>query len=326
MSRRYRSCWFVRSAVVLGLISAPSTMADAAVVSSLSSQPVSVGTVVAGRKYRLAATGVADLFAAFNGGQGRRFTPAGKPTYPFPPPYTTFWPNGLDYDPSNSPTAFGLGGPGKLIGALMYTFTASPGGYADYKVPAADGSFTATSTGSVYAMVNDCPGCYVDNAGNLDVSLVEVIASAVVSARSAQPIYVGAVVAGRSYRLIATGQSDLYPAFNGGQGLPFTPAGKPTHAFPSPYAPFWPDGLDYDPSNSPTAWGVAGPGKSLGSLVISFAPAPTVFSDYQALAANGSFLAPVTGPVYALVNDCPGCYVDNSGSIDVTLIADDQML
>ncbi len=100
--------------------------AQAATVNAASVAPTFIGNVVAGKAYRVTASGRADLCTGCNGGQGLNFTPDGRPTSAFAPPYAAFYPNGLDYDPSSGPTAYGIGGPQRLYGALLGTFTASP--------------------------------------------------------------------------------------------------------------------------------------------------------------------------------------------------------
>ena len=53
--------------------------AKAVTVSAASSQATFIGNTVAGKSYRVTASGIADLFAGWNG-QGLLFSPNGKPT------------------------------------------------------------------------------------------------------------------------------------------------------------------------------------------------------------------------------------------------------
>lgn len=146
--------------------------AQAATVNAASVAPTFIGNVVAGKAYRVTARGRADLCTGCNGGQGLNFTPDGRPTSAFAPPYAAFYPNGLDYDPSSGPTAYGIGGPQRLYGALLGTFTASPGGHGDYFVMGDSYVFTAAASGALYANINDC--CFGDNAGGYAVALTQI--------------------------------------------------------------------------------------------------------------------------------------------------------
>jgi hypothetical protein len=150
---------------------APSQPLQAERVSAGSASPTFIGNVVVGKTYRVTASGVADLYAGWNGGQGLPFTPNGKPTVASPAPYSALYPNGLDYDPSSGPTAYGVGGPQKLYGVLLGTFAASPQSYSEFFSMGDSYVFTASSSGSLYGKINDC--CYGDNSGSYSVSLAE---------------------------------------------------------------------------------------------------------------------------------------------------------
>lgn len=129
------------------------------------SGPTALGSITAGQAYTVTASGAADLLNGYNGGLGIPFTANGIPTYAIPGTYSAFYPNGLDYDPSQNTSAYGIGGAGVLYGALLGTFTASPTGPGDYFVLGSSYSFTAGSSGTLYGVVNDCPNCYSDNNG-----------------------------------------------------------------------------------------------------------------------------------------------------------------
>jgi len=291
------------------------TPAQAVTVSAASSQPILIGNTVAGKTYRVTASGVADLFVGWNG-QGLPFSPNGKPTYSFPAPYAPFYPNGLDYDPSSGPTAYGIGGPQKLYGSLLGTFSASPQGSSDYFMMGNYYVFTASSSGALYARINDC--CFWDNGGSFEVSMVEVQA-VTVSASATQPVFIGNVVAGKTYRVMASGVADIGVGVSGsnGQGLPFTADGRPTRPFPAPYAAFFPNGLDHDPASGPTSYGPGGPQKLYGSLIGSFTGSPQGYADFFMIGDDYIFTAGSTGALYAMVNEC--CYYDNAGGYDVSM-------
>lgn len=286
--------------------------AMAATVNAASTSPMLIGNVVAGKTYQVIATGVANLCTGCNGGNGLTFTANGKPTGPFAAPYGSFYPNGLDYDPSGGPSAYGVGGPQRLYGVLLGTFTATPHGYGDYFAMGDSYVFTATTSGALYGKINDC--CDGDNAGGYSVTLKEVT---VVSATSVPPTFIGNVVAGKTYRVTATGVASLCTGCNGGNGLTFTANGKPTGPFAAPYNGFYPNGLDYDPSTGPSAYGVGGPQRLYGVLLGTFTATPQGYGDYFAMGDSYLFTATVSGPLYGKINDC--CDGDNAGSYYVRL-------
>lgn len=292
-----------------------SSPAYAVTVNASSSQPTLIGNVVAGKSYRVTASGVADLYAGWNG-QGLPFSPNGKPGYSFPAPYAPFFPNGLDSDPSSGPTAYGVGGPQKLYGALLGTFSASPQNHSAYFTMGSYYVFTASSSGALYGMINDC--CFGDNAGGFEVSLVEVD-TATVSASATQPVFIANVVTGKTYRVMASGVADIGVGVSGiyGQGLPFTANGRPTRPFSAPYAAFFPNGLDHDPASGPNVYGPGGPQKLYGSLIGSFTNSPQGYADYFVIGDDYTFTAPSTGALYAMINEC--CYYDNAGGYDVSM-------
>ncbi|MFL6759558.1 PEPxxWA-CTERM sorting domain-containing protein [Sphingomonas sp.] len=145
--------------------------AQAVSVPATTSSPTALGSITAGQTYTVTATGAADLLITWNGGLGIPFTANGIPTYAIPGTYSSFYPNGLDYDPSQNTSAHGIGGAGVLFGALLGTFTASPTGPADYFLLGSNYNFTAGSSGTLYGVVNDCPNCYADNSGGFTVTL-----------------------------------------------------------------------------------------------------------------------------------------------------------
>jgi hypothetical protein len=164
---------FTRSvavAAVFSLSGLPPTVSTAQTsVQANSDVPVLLGTLDAGATYTITTTGIVNLAPSFNNGQGLPFTADGKPTYDFPEPYSPFWPNGADYDPSVGPTAYGLGGPGELYGSLMGTYTATPTQASDYFSLGLKSIITPKTTVSLYGVVNDDD--YSDNSGSFTVSL-----------------------------------------------------------------------------------------------------------------------------------------------------------
>jgi len=153
------------------------TDAEAVAVPSTAATPTAIGSVVAGQAYQVTATGTVDLFRGFNGGAGLTFTADGKPTYPFPSPYTGFNPNGLDYDPTQGTSFKGPGGAGKLMGEFLGSFVSNPT-TADYFTIGLAWTFVApTGATTLYGLVNDVTNGYGDNAGSYSVTLSRVAAA-----------------------------------------------------------------------------------------------------------------------------------------------------
>lgn len=132
-----------------------------------------------------------------------------------------------------------------------------------------------------------------------------------VPANNSSPTALGSITAGQAYTVTATGAADLLSGYNGGLGIPFTANGIPTYAIPGTYAPFSPNGLDYDPSQNTSAHGIGGAGVLYGSLLGTFTASPSGPADYFVLGSNFSFTAGSNGTLYGVVNDCPNCYSDN---------------
>jgi hypothetical protein len=163
---------FGKALILLATFGAPP--ASAVTINAISSTPTLIGSVIAGHDYVVTASGVANLKRDFNAGAGLPFTADGKPTYAFPSPYSGFWPNGLDYSPVGGPSAVGLAGSGKFIGALVGSFKSVPSGPGDYFTIGLGLSFTATSSGNLFGLINDCFGCFPDNSGGYQTTLAEV--------------------------------------------------------------------------------------------------------------------------------------------------------
>jgi len=157
-----------RPVAVIALASA-ACAAHAVTVSATSSAVTAVGAVVAGQTYSVTASGIANLYVGFSGGLGLTFTANGLPTYAFAAPYAAFYPGGLDYDPSVGTSSIGPGGTGRLLGAVLGSFKAAPTQASDYFVIGLGTSFTAASSGTLYALVNDT--YYADNGSGYNVVL-----------------------------------------------------------------------------------------------------------------------------------------------------------
>lgn len=131
-----------------------------------------------------------------------------------------------------------------------------------------------------------------------------------VASKTSTPTLLGAVVAGQSYTVTATGESNLYGSYNGGAGLTFNADGIPTYAFPGDYAGFYPNGLSYDPSSSAHTPCVAAP-NLCGALVGAFVPTiDATPSFYFTLGSSITLNADATGFLVGLVNDVT-VYSDN---------------
>lgn len=140
----------------------PTLASAATTVAANASSPTLIGLLLPGVNYDVSATGIADLFVGFNGGQGLTFTADGKPTYAFGSPYSAFFPDGLDYDPSVSSTSYGPGGAGKPLGSLLGTYSPAPSGPADFFVIGLGTTLSSATGGTLYGLVNDTG--YNDNS------------------------------------------------------------------------------------------------------------------------------------------------------------------
>ena len=158
------------SAAALGLTLVLTAQVNAAVfVDADLHSPTFIGTLTAGQSYRVTAAGIANLDTFFNGGLGLTFAANGIPTYDFPAPYSPFYPDGLDYDPSVGPSAYGQGGPGKLLGSLLGTYTATPTGPSDFFSIGLGTTIRPSTSETLYVVVNDT--YYRDNGGGYSVLL-----------------------------------------------------------------------------------------------------------------------------------------------------------
>src|SRR4051794_10666120 len=101
----------VRMATALVALTLATAAQAQVFVPATTSTPTALGSVTAGQHYTVTATGVSDLLVGYNG-LGITFGPNGIPTYTITGTYSSFSPNGLDFDPSQSPSAHGIGGAG----------------------------------------------------------------------------------------------------------------------------------------------------------------------------------------------------------------------
>lgn len=150
---------------VVALVSA--TNAGAATAFANQQTPTAIGTLTAGQSYSVTATGTADLCAGCSAGN-LIFAPDGTPVSATGA-YAGFNPSGKDYDVSIGTSAYGIGGAGKLYGALLGTFTATPTSAADYFTIGSGITLTADSDKTLYAVIND--SFFPNNSGSYSVSL-----------------------------------------------------------------------------------------------------------------------------------------------------------
>jgi hypothetical protein len=134
-------------------------------VSALDSSPTLIGTVDAGKTYEITVTGVSDLATS----NDLTFTANGLPTYTLTGVDSFFSPDGSDYVGLTN-NSYGVGGPGNLYGALLGTYSSTSGPF--FTIGERD-VITPTQSETLYGIVNDCPGCYSDNAGGYTVSLTQ---------------------------------------------------------------------------------------------------------------------------------------------------------
>ena len=125
-------------------------------------------------------------------------------------------------------------------------------------------------------------------------------ATAFIDARSTTPTLIGTFSAGQSYDYTVSGLADLCGTCNLGGALNLTADGKPFGPLNAGYAPFAPDGLDYDPTGS--GFGIAGPGFKIGALILSRTPSPAT-ADLFSSGLAGSFTAMTSFSLYGFVND-----------------------
>ena len=135
--------------------------------------------------------------------------------------------------------------------------------------------------------------------------------SVFISAASNTPTYIGMLTASQIYSFTVTGVASLCAGCNNGGPLNFTADGKPIGTLSAGYAPFAPNGLDYDPTGS--GYGQAGPGFLIGALLLTASPSG---GGYVASGLGGTVGAPITTAFYGIVND--SAYNDNIGATGYT--------
>ena len=141
-------------AFLIGVATTPLSLAHASTfVDAANPSLTEIGLLRAGVTYLVTASGIADLLTGFNGGAGATFTADGKPTYAFPAPLEAFNPNGSETDPQTG--SFGAAGPGKLLGALVGTFTANPTSYDQVFTIGTSLTVRPALDEVLYAIIND---------------------------------------------------------------------------------------------------------------------------------------------------------------------------
>ncbi len=135
-------------------------------VAANATTPTSLGSFAA-RHYHIAATGLVDLA----GGSGFTVNPDGTPAAPITSPgYAYCNPSGCDYDAVGG--SYGVGGPGRNLGAVLGSLTATPTGPASYFIIGNGVDVTLTTAGSLFAQVNDT--YYPNNVGSFAVDVTAV--------------------------------------------------------------------------------------------------------------------------------------------------------
>lgn len=142
--------------------------ANAAVVLGTTSAGQAIGSVVAGMKYTITASGTVNLCPDCNGGGPLTFNPDGTLATPGQGAYTPFNSGPKDYDPSVGTTAYGYYGKGINYGELYGSYVANPSG-GDLFALGYGTTFTASTTGVLYGTLNDSG--YSNNSGQFNVNL-----------------------------------------------------------------------------------------------------------------------------------------------------------
>ena len=137
--------------------------------------------------------------------------------------------------------------------------------------------------------------------------------SVFVTAGSSTPTLLGTLAAGVLYDFTVTGTASLCISCNDGGKLNFTADGKPSGPLSVGYAPFFPNGLDHDPTGS--GIGIAGPGNLVGALFVSNTATPTP-ADLFATGLAGTITSASGGAFYGLINDT--VYNDNDSQSGYT--------
>lgn len=148
-------------ALVAGVPAGASTL-----VAANDPAPTLLGSFAAG-EYHITATGIVDLA----GGGTFEVNPDGTPAAPITSPgYGYCNPSGCDYDAVGG--SYGVGGPGRNLGAVLGTLTAFPAVPGSYFLIGNGVDITLAAAGDIYAQVNDT--FYSNDIGSftVDVSAV----------------------------------------------------------------------------------------------------------------------------------------------------------
>jgi hypothetical protein len=281
----------LKLAALAGVASvALATAADAGVfVDATSATPVAIGTVTSGQNYTLSVLGESAIFQS----GAVILKPTGAPAYDMSgsPAGAGYMPNGSAVVPGTS--VYGVAGPSVNLGALVGTYNANPTAASDFFVIGAGGAFSATQSGTLYAMIND--QYYGDNCGGVFVAFGLATAgpqrnfACAATPVTAAPAPIASLIGGHYYQLNASGSEVIG---DGGPGTVTNPAGV-----------------------SPQVNGY-----NTGALLLSLVPNPTK-ADYIPVGADGSykFTAPTDATLYAWIN--AASYWQNTGGF-VTQVTD----
>ena len=135
--------------------------------------------------------------------------------------------------------------------------------------------------------------------------------AALIGATTSGGQVIGAVIAGTSYTVSATGTVDLCGSCNAGGPLVFRPDGTVATTAQAPYGAFNSGPKDYDPAGGTSSYGFYGAGINFGELYGSFSATPTASSLF-AIGFGTTFTASTSGTLYGVIND--SAYGDNPGT------------
>jgi len=253
-----------------------------AFVSAISSAPVAVGTVTSGQSYFLNVLGETDLYQP----SAVLIKPDGTPAYDLSVNAPGFMPSGTTQVPS-SPGTYGVAGASVKLGALVGTYNATPTQPSDFFVIGSGGNYTATQSGTLYAMINSTTGSFPDLCGGAFVSFGSAPATTQKGFACAStplataPAPIATLLSGHYYSFSATGSEFI----GGGTGTVNNPGGVAPQVN----------------------------GYNTGQLLLSLVPNPSSSSQIMTVGADGAFkfTASSGGILYAWIN--AASYWQNTG-------------
>jgi len=274
----------LKAALLVGLVSASfasAAHADA-FISATSSAPVAVGTVTSGQSYFLNVLGETDLYQP----SAVLIKPDGTPAYDLSVNAPGFMPSGTTQVPS-SPGTYGVAGASVKLGALVGTYNATPTQPSDFFVIGSGGNYTATQSGTLYAMINSTTGSFPDLCGGAFVSFGSAPATTQKGFACAStplataPAPIATLLSGHYYSFSATGSEFI----GGGTGTVNNPGGVAPQVN----------------------------GYNTGQLLLSLVPNPSSSSQIMTVGADGAFkfTASSGGILYAWIN--AASYWQNTG-------------